>query len=364
MNFLLTYSLWQEYAPASAKLQFFSCEQHPLAREDLIKSLSQWPEFEKQIQELIDCYPILTPGFHQLSFANGRIQLILMLGDVIDCYEQLLICAESELESKLQTATVDAWFLDGFAPSKNERMWSEGLFKIIAMLSKIGTSVATYTVASVVKSNLAAHGFKVVKKQGFAPKRHMLTAIFNKPILQKLKQRHTPWHSTPTVNFKNKTALIIGAGLAGCFCAYSLANRGWQVTLIEEKSEVARAASANQQAVLFPKLSAYKSPLTQFMLAAFLFASKLYQKIVTEHDLGALNGALILTHNQKEQLAQQDLTDWLTIYPELGILADAQQSSIISGLPLNQPGLYIPNSGWVDSPHCVIFFQLLKALLS
>lgn len=362
LNFLLTWLLWEQYAPKTAHLHFISCEKHPLAPSDLIKSLNIWPVLEKQAQQLIAAYPILTPGYHHLSFADGRVTLTLMLGDALESYEQLLICGEARLERELRSSFVDAWYLDGFAPKKNQSMWSESLMKVVAMLSKAGTTLATYTAAGTVKEQLREHGFTVEKKKGFGPKRHMLCAIYNANALHSLKQRHTPWHASQPEKHSSKSAVILGAGLAGCFTAYSLAKRGWQVTLIDELDAVGKGASANQQAVLFPKLSAYNSPLTQFMLSAFLYASRMYQSLFNQCQLGQLNGSLSLAYNEKEQLAQASLGDWLAHYPELGRLVNTQQASELAGLPLQHQGLYIPLSGWINSPALCQFLVNMEGI--
>ncbi|MDR3501660.1 MAG: bifunctional tRNA (5-methylaminomethyl-2-thiouridine)(34)-methyltransferase MnmD/FAD-dependent 5-carboxymethylaminomethyl-2-thiouridine(34) oxidoreductase MnmC [Legionella sp.] len=350
LNFLLTWQLWEQYAPEAGCLHFISCEKHPLTRNDLIKSLANWPQLEKQAVQLIEHYPVLTPGYHHLIFANGRVRLTLMLGDALECYEQLLICGEANLERSLRTTHVNAWYLDGFAPAKNQSMWSDSLMRVIAMLSQEGSTLATYTAAAIVKENLRQHGFMVEKKKGFGPKRHMLSAYFSPSELASLKKRHTPWHAGEPEHYNERSALIIGAGLAGCFTAHCLAKRGWKVTLIDELNEVGQGASANQHAVLFPKLSAYNSPLTQFMLTAFLYASREYQAILSQHDIGVLNGSLLLAYNQKEQQAQASLEDWLNQYPSLGTLVNAQQASELAGIPLEQSGLFIPLSGWINSP--------------
>jgi tRNA 5-methylaminomethyl-2-thiouridine biosynthesis bifunctional protein len=350
LNFLLTWQLWEHHAPDQHCLHFISCEKHPLTRDDLIKSLACWPQLEKQAAQLIEHYPVLTPGYHHLIFANGRVRLTLMLGDALECYEQLLICGEANLERSLRTTHVNAWYLDGFAPAKNQSMWSDSLMKVIAMLSQEGTTLATYTAAGIVKDNLRQHGFIVEKKKGFGPKRHMISAYFSPSELVSLKKRHTPWHVRQPERYNERSALIIGAGLAGCFTAHCLAKRGWKVTLIDELNEVGQGASANQHAVLFPKLSAYNSPLTQFMLTAFLYASREYQAILSQHDIGVLNGSLLLAFNQKEQQAQTSLEDWLNQYPSLGSLVNAQQASELAGIPLQHSGLFIPLSGWINSP--------------
>ncbi|RUR12216.1 bifunctional tRNA (5-methylaminomethyl-2-thiouridine)(34)-methyltransferase MnmD/FAD-dependent 5-carboxymethylaminomethyl-2-thiouridine(34) oxidoreductase MnmC [Legionella sp. km772] len=350
LNFLLTWSLWKHYAPKSASLHFISCEKNPLKVEDIKRALSNWPELESYSLELLKQYPILTPGNHHLNFSDGRVKLTLMLGDCFERFEQLLICGDSLIEYQSRNAFIDAWYLDGFAPKKNESMWSKSLFQVVAMLSKQGTTIATYTAAATVKSALAELGFTVIKKKGFGIKRHMLTGYLEQIIPSRLKYRSTPWHNNSKLNYKEKTALIIGAGLAGCFAAHCLANRGWKVIIIEKETNIAEGASANPRAVLFPKLSTFHSPLTEFMLAAFLFAQTKYRAILVHHHFGDLKGALTLPFNKKELKAQKSLVGWLSIYPELGQLVKSDEASALAGVPIKSDCLYIPTSGWLDSP--------------
>ncbi|KTD28792.1 bifunctional tRNA (5-methylaminomethyl-2-thiouridine)(34)-methyltransferase MnmD/FAD-dependent 5-carboxymethylaminomethyl-2-thiouridine(34) oxidoreductase MnmC [Legionella maceachernii] len=349
LNFLLTWSLWLEQAPQSARLHFFSCEKFPLTKNDLQRCLKQWPALKRQASALIDNYPILTPGFHWLSFEAGRINLILMLGDATACYKQLLVCGDAKLERELRTNSVDAWFLDGFSPAKNPAMWSDDLLQIIGLLSKPGTTLATFSAAASVKNNLQAAGFNVDKVRGFGSKREMITAQFVESSPSNKKLRCTPWHVNPTQPAMAKKAIVLGAGLAGCYTAHALAKRGWQVSLIDAHNEVGQGASGNKQAVLYPKLSAYRSPLTQFMLTAFLFACRTYRRLLNKKSIGELSGILQFAFNERESAAQQSLGSWLSSYPELGRLVDAQQASTIAGIELTMGGLYIPYSGWMDS---------------
>lgn len=350
LNFALSLHLWRQHAPSNAHLHYISCEKHPLSLADLQKSLALWPELAYEASQLYEQYPILTPGFHQLYFANENVTLTLMLGDALDCFEQLLFCGEAQLESQLRTQHVDAWYLDGFAPSKNERMWSEPLMSAIAMLSTKNTTLASYTSAGFVVSALQHVGFIIEKRKGFGPKRHMIQGHFSKVLPIRSKRLNTPWHVTKVNTDSNKNALIIGAGLAGCFTAYSLARRGWTVTVIDALEKPGSWGSANQNAVLFPKLSAYRSPLTQFMLTSFLYAVQVYRGFLKKHQIGALEGALLLAYNPKEAKAIQSLEHWLAQYPQLGVLVDTIQGTQLAGLELDKSGLFIPLSGWIDSP--------------
>lgn len=349
LNFLLCWQLWKQQADKSARLHYISCEKHPLTKLDLQKTLAHWPELALEAEALLDSYPVLTPGFHKLSFDKGRISLLLLLGDVYDTYDELLLCAEPELEACLRGAFVDAWFLDGFSPAKNQSMWSEQVFATIAMLCKPGTTLASYTASGHVRSQLSAYGFEVVKKKGFGPKKHMISACFAQAPVVRKRTKHSPWYVSEPLQPSNKSAIVVGAGLAGCFIAQSLVKRDWQVTLLEEKSCIALGASANTQAVLFPKLSAYRSPLTAFMLTSFLYAVRYYQDMLASQAIGELKGALILPHNARERSSQTELRQWLDAYPELGELVSVERASQLCGISLDQGGLFIPNSGWINS---------------
>lgn len=363
LNFLLTCKLWLEHAPEDGCLHYISCEKYPLSKEDLIKAWSLWPELKPWAELLIKNYPVLTPGSHLIHLFDGRVKLNLMLGDVMDCYRQLLICGESSLESALRERAVDAWYLDGFAPAKNEWMWTSELFEMIALLSKQGSTLATFSAAKVIKDQLKQNGFSYTKPKGFGRKRDMISAVKDQESSQRLKKKMTPWHHAQPLAMKEKKALIIGAGLSGCFNAYALAKRGWKVSLLDEKQALAQGASAIHQAVLFPKFSAYDSPLTAFMLMSFLYASRFYQQVFHDQSMIHLDGALLLSHNEKESLTQSAMQAWLAHYPELGLLLDQERVSELAGVPLPTGGLFVPDSGWVDTAalcHALVESELIS----
>lgn len=325
LNFLLTWSLWTQYAPASARLHFFSCETHPLSKEDLSRYLAFFPELHEYTNALLANYPILTPGFHCIQLDDGKINLTLMLGDALHCLRELLVCGDSALESTLRTYYVDAWFFDGL---RNPQMFTPELISTIGMLSRDTTTIAALNVCENINLDLQS----------------------TRQLNAGRRVRHTPWHSPSIKKSKSKHALVLGAGLAGCYTANALARRGFTVTLLDAQDKVGLGASGNQQAILYPKLSSFYSPLNKFMLNAYLFAIRVYKKIVTQRMLGDLSGILLLAYNQKEQTIQDNLQQWLNSYPNLGSLVNAAEAQEIAGLNLQSGGLYMPHSGWIDSP--------------
>ena len=349
INFLLAWSLWQQYAPPSATLHYISSEKHPFTSEDLTRFLALWPQLQRQATGLIANYPVLTPGFHRLQFEEGRISLTLMLGDALSCYQELLLCGDAAMEKNLREYHVDAWFLDGFSSAKESPVWDEQLFTTIGMLSTNNTTIASFLAAAVLKPGLGAAGFKVSIRPVFGCKQDMVVAEFECSSRGRTI-RHTPWH-VPSPNIvKAKKALVLGAGLAGCYTANALARRGWLVTLVDAEMCVGGGASGNQQAILFPKLSASCSPLNNFMLNAYIFAVRTYQAILKKWPIGELCGMLQLAYNVKEQASQAKLQTWLANYPELGALVSAEEASSLAGILLQSGGMFVRRSGWLDSP--------------
>jgi tRNA 5-methylaminomethyl-2-thiouridine biosynthesis bifunctional protein len=117
--------------------------------------------FNNIATQLHQRYTTLTDGLNRFHLCQNRIQLDVWIGDVSECLP------------KIET-TADAWFLDGFAPSKNQTMWSASAIKEIARLSIINTTFATFTSAGHVRRELLTAGFAVSKAPGFGKKREML----------------------------------------------------------------------------------------------------------------------------------------------------------------------------------------------
>ena len=159
LNFLVTVKLWLETTAEDQKLHFTSTEQYPLSKEEIRRAI-HWPELEPYVSAMVEVYPN-----DSIELFDGRISLELLIGD------------SCKTLSKYQRK-MDAWYLDGFATSKNPDMWSDELFNEISRLSKDGTRLATFTAAGFVRRGLADRGFDMTKRPGFGHKREMLSGIF------------------------------------------------------------------------------------------------------------------------------------------------------------------------------------------
>ena len=161
VNFMATWLAWRGDEARCANLHFVSFEKHPFAAADLAQAHTAFPEFAALSQALCAAWPPLLAGTHRLCFDDGRVVLTLHFGDA---------CAALPAIDD----GADAFYLDGFAPAKNPELWSPALCRSLARIARRGATLATWSVAGDVRRALAAAGFAVERRPGFAGKRQML----------------------------------------------------------------------------------------------------------------------------------------------------------------------------------------------
>ncbi|NAT58646.1 bifunctional tRNA (5-methylaminomethyl-2-thiouridine)(34)-methyltransferase MnmD/FAD-dependent 5-carboxymethylaminomethyl-2-thiouridine(34) oxidoreductase MnmC [Pseudomonas syringae pv. actinidifoliorum] len=335
LNFLCAWQLFDECAPDGARLHFVSVEKYPLSQGDLQRALVLWPELSRFADPLLEQYVAIHEGFQRLVFDNGRVTLTLLIGDALQMLPQL-------------DGQIDAWFLDGFAPAKNPEMWTPELFAELARLSTPCTTIGTFTSTGWVRRSLNAAGFKMKRVPGIGHKWEVLRGAFVAwPEGVAPVPAAKPWFARPTPLAGERKALVIGAGLAGCATAQSLAQRGWQVSLLERHAAPAQEASGNPQGVLYLKLSAHGTALSQLILSGFGHTRRQLERLQRGVEWDAC-GVLQLTFDDKEALRQQQLAE---AFPEsLLHLLDQPAAEVQSGIALNSGGLFYPEGGWVHPP--------------
>jgi len=139
------------------RLRFTSFEAFPMPPGDALRALSAFPEtspFAADVAALLS-----SP---QQPLIRDDIEVRLVTGD-----------ARHTLPGWQGRA--DAWFLDGFSPTRNPELWGAPLMAEVARHTAPGGSFATYTAAGDVRRALAAAGFDVIRGPGFGRKRHMTT---------------------------------------------------------------------------------------------------------------------------------------------------------------------------------------------
>ncbi len=263
LNILALWQLWQEVRPNNqSHLHAISVEKFPLSKADLIRALNVWDELKPLAEQLIEQYPLPIAGCHRLTFPKERFSIDLWLGD-----------AQEIFPSMAKTKTVNAWFLDGFAPSCNPDMWEQNVLNNIVHLSGYGTTFASFSVAGILKRGLKAHGIDISRPRGFGHKREMLKAVWKLP---ESDQGSTELGQTHTLATEQQHIAIIGAGVAGLSTAWAFAARGHQVTLYEQTNPLS-GASGNPLALLNPKLCPIEQSHEHLMTLSWQHALNFYK---------------------------------------------------------------------------------------
>jgi len=308
LSFLATWNAWRDDSARCRRLHFVSIEKHPFAAGDLAFLWEKYPELEKESRELIALWPMLVPGVHRMEFEGGKVVLTLFMGDIADGLPQLQLAA-------------DAIYLDGFAPQKNPQMWEPALLRHLGRLAAPGATLATWSVASFVRSSLEGAGFAVEKEKGFGAKKEML------------RGQLTPRRKTQPGKNTTRSAIVIGAGVAGAAVCERLASRGWAVTLIERHDGPAAEASGNHAGVFHPIVAPDDSLLARYTRASFLFLLQHWRH------LDGLEwercGVLQLARNDAERASQGRALQTLG-YPERYARFDEARG-----------GIWFAKAGWV-----------------
>ncbi|MEL7301359.1 MAG: tRNA (5-methylaminomethyl-2-thiouridine)(34)-methyltransferase MnmD [Pseudomonadota bacterium] len=156
LNLFAAALAWRE-ADQAGQLHFTSFEAFPVSHAVAAAAWAAFPEIAEVAAELAP----LWQGESVLELPWLRAEII--LGDA----RQTLPRWAGE---------ADAWFLDGFSPTRNPELWEPALLAAVGARTKAGGTCATYSAAGDVRRALAAAGFEVSRVPGYGRKRHMTRA--------------------------------------------------------------------------------------------------------------------------------------------------------------------------------------------
>ncbi len=269
LNILALLDLWRRYRPGpEARLHIVTIEAYPMTADEAARALSAFPELAELAADLLGGWPDGRRGPHWIDFPDLGVSLQILIGEVLPALEGL-------------GAQMDAWFLDGFAPSKNPDMWSDAVLARVAALSAPGCVAATFTVAGDVRRRLQDGGFTVEKKPGFGRKRQRLEAVM-------------PGEAS---DVPAPRIAVIGAGIAGASLVRAFRRVGLAADLFDAKG-LGAGASGNPAALISPRLDAGLGEVAQLHAQAYARAIQIYRTETMSALIG--RGALQLEKAPKD----------------------------------------------------------------
>jgi len=249
LNVLALLQLWRERRPPGGRLHVFSVEAHPLSAEAAARALAAFPELSELARPLLAAWPGRARGYERIEFAD--------LGAVLD-----VATAEAAEALAAWDGLADAWFLDGFAPSRNPEMWRPEVLDLAAARSRPGARLATFTVAGAVRRGLQARGFALTRAPGHGRKKERLEARLGGEAIEA---------PAPA------SVAIVGGGIAGAALARAFARLGLRARLFDP--EPGAGASGNPAALTTPRLDAGGGAAARLGAQAFARAVDLYAEV-------------------------------------------------------------------------------------
>lgn len=326
LNFLLTWQAWLDDPSRCRFLDYVSVEGFPLSSGDLSRALAAFPALAPLAQQLVDSWPPAFPGAHMVLFSAGRVRLHLRFGEV-----------ETALAGV--SASVDAWFLDGFAPSRNPAMWRPEVLRHVAALSASGARLASFTAAGSVRRTLESLGFQVEKRPGYGRKRECISARFTGLSRSSLY----PWFRRPSPLLPGARIAVVGAGIAGACAAAALKRRGFAPVLVDRAGLPGQGASGNPCGLLKPRLTLDHSVHGRFYGLAFLHSLRALAALEEEcPGMVTGRGILSLARNDEERRRMVDIAPVLP--PGVAVLIGPEEAHGLAGVEAPLGGLWFPGA--------------------
>ncbi|MHB1228903.1 MAG: FAD-dependent 5-carboxymethylaminomethyl-2-thiouridine(34) oxidoreductase MnmC [Halothiobacillus sp.] len=333
LSFLSTWAAFIDATPNSngsgepaPVLHFYSIEKHPWRREDFLRLAAAWPTLFPLAEALSAQWPDAVPGFHRRYLAGGQVVLTLIYADVEWALKQL-------------HGPFDAFYLDGFSPSKNSVMWSDGVFRALARVGAPSARLATYSSARHVTSGLMAAGFEVEKVPGFGLKKHQLVAQLRYATRSR---RPPPYHYPNSV-------VVIGAGVAGMTTARALMRRNILVQIFDRAPGLGAGASGNPAGIVSPLLSRDCNATTRLTQMGLGFMrADITQMQCAGHIIAAnFSGAIQLARDPDHATRQAQIAQELNLAVSFARWCAPNELSVLAGVTLTEPGWWFPRAGWL-----------------
>lgn len=316
LNLLMTLVVWAGTAPKGARLHYHAWEAYPLSAKEWKAVYRKSPTFAEMADRLRTAFPPLWPGWHSVDI-DGNITLTL-------AYEDAARIVDSDVRA-------DAWFLDGFAPSKNPEMWTEEVLAAVAERTNPGGTASTFTAAGAVRRRLEAAGMEVRSAPGFSEKGEMTVA--RKPG----KADHA--------RFDPGKVAVVGAGIAGASVAREFDRNGADVSLFDADPRGHESASANPSVVLSARLTAHDRARNSLAVQSFSNSLRMARNI----GIGSECGMLSLGHGERDAKRQESVLD-CSPPKDLARRLKSKGDAKAAGLPAEAKGMLLPKAtvvpGW------------------
>jgi tRNA 5-methylaminomethyl-2-thiouridine biosynthesis bifunctional protein len=269
-------------------------------------------------------WPTLTPNLHHLRFESGRVTLALAAGDPGRWLRELV-------------AAVDAFELGATTP------WGRELFKALARLATSGAILDAATEEAPHRKAMREAGF-VVQEADPSLDDGRTQAVFAPTFVPRLRGRVR----RSTAGAADRSALIVGAGIAGCAAAWALSERGWRSTVVDRHAGPAAEASGNPAGLFHGIVTPHDGAHARLYRAAAIDAHDAVAVAIAQHGVAGGTLGMLRQETRLDQPAMAALLERLGLPPDYVRALGPAEAGAIAGLPQRAPAWFYPGGGWVD----------------
>lgn len=334
-------SLWQ-HRPARQS-QWHALDTHFGNGQAFLNTLQAWQEDQQAPSQLFytaftdqapaelapqftaNCLGLL-PGIHRITFGNSQVKLNLCVGPIASNFKEIDIAADSILVANFSTTDP----------------------RSIARLSKLGTQIEWAEMTEEQMAQLKAAGFNISEQ---APR---ATYQPNWKIKTSLRRS-----DSEAKDCKNK-AIVIGAGLAGSAVAYSLAQRGWQVEVIDQHEKTGGGASGLPAGIFATHVSPDNNVLSRITRDGVRATVERADALLKLGQDWRLSQLVEHRYAGKRALPPSDL--WPAAGCEWSVDAQVEHKKMV-GLETTTQALWHPLAGWIQT-QALVKAQLNHPLIS
>ncbi|MBY0378898.1 MAG: FAD-dependent 5-carboxymethylaminomethyl-2-thiouridine(34) oxidoreductase MnmC [Burkholderiales bacterium] len=162
------------------------------------------------------------------------------------------------------------------------------------------------------------------------------------------KIRPTHWFDKYLNQSSENKVIIIGGGISGASTAYSLATRGYHVTLYEKNTTLASEASGNPQAILYGNFSGDCTPMLELSLSGYQYTHNLITRELTLKKDYDTCGLIQLAYDDKTLKQHKQILSTNLAKNMCYLVTPAQIKSIAYENIKCESGLFFPYGLWVD----------------
>lgn len=286
LDFLTTWQAWRFDAARPKLLHYVALTDSPVSPDELRASAAVNPDLRALAEELAGHWFGLLPGFHRFSLNEGCVLLTLCVGELTPLLRQQQFSADAiELKS---------------AP--DGQLWDLFAVKALVRCCRRGTRLTAFALHELLRAHLVQCGFDFEQDKD-SHKAHS-PADKSDPAPLVLGQFNPRWvlknsrsdRSTPEQtngHFQQcGTCVVIGAGVAGASVAAALAQRGWQVQVLDAEAAPAAGASGLPVGLVVPHVSVNDCTLSRLSRSGVRLMLQHAQRLLNQGEDWGATGTL------------------------------------------------------------------------